>query len=58
MEAGGEKKLLVVHNTAGSTKSLAFPNDNLSKPVALLGEATIQGTTLNIGANSSVVFEQ
>ena len=58
MEAGGEKKLLVVHNTASSTKSLAFPNDNLSKPVALLGEATIQGTTLNIGANSSVVFEQ
>ena len=58
MEASGEKKLLVVHNTAGSTKSLAFPNDNLSKPVALLGEATIQGTTLNIGANSSVVFEQ
>lgn len=58
MEASGEKKLLVVHNTANSTKSLAFPNDNLSKPVALLGEATIQGTTLNIGANSSVVFEQ
>ncbi len=56
MQKDGQK-LLVVHNTAASTKSLAFTADNLSKPVALLGEATIQGQTLNLGANSSVVFE-
>ena len=53
----GSQKLLVIHNTAGSEKSVTVSGD-LSKPVALLGTATLDHDELTLGANSSVVFKQ
>ena len=53
----GSQKLLVIHNTAGSEKSVKVTGD-LTKPVALLGTATLDHDTLTLGANSSVVFKQ
>ena len=53
----GSQKLLVIHNTAGSEKSVKVAGD-LSKPVALLGTATLDHDTLTLGGNSSVVFKQ
>ena len=53
----GEELLLVIHNTATSAKSFKVPG-NLSKPVALLGSATLDHDTLTLSGNSSVVFKQ
>ena len=53
----GNQKLLVIHNTATSEKSVKVTGD-LSKPVALLGTATLDHDTLTLGANTSVVFKQ
>ena len=53
----GNQKLLVIHNTATSEKSVKVPGD-LSKPVALLGSATLDHDTLTLSGNSSVVFKQ
>jgi glycosidase len=53
----GSEKLLVIHNTANAEKSVKVPGD-LSKPVALLGSATLDHDTLTLGANTSVVFKQ
>ena len=50
------QKLLVVHNVAGSEKSVTL-SDKLTKPIALLGTASVAGKTLKLGPNSSVVFE-
>ena len=52
----GSQKLLVIHNVAGSEQSVTVP-DSMEKPVALLGTASCMGTTLTLGAHSSVVFE-
>ena len=52
----GSDKLLVIHNTAGSAKTLTL-TDDLSKPVGLLGEGSVRGGSLTLGANSSVVFK-
>lgn len=57
MTASDGKKMLVVHNTATSEKSVEVPSDDLSRPVALLGTATLDHTTLTLGAQSSVVFQ-
>ena len=51
-----EELLLVIHNTATSAKSFKVPG-NLSKPVALLGTATLDHDILTLGGNSSVVFK-
>ena len=53
----GSQKLLVIHNTAGSEKSVKVTGD-LSKPVALLGTATLDHDVLTLGGNTSVVFKQ
>ena len=53
----GNQKLLVIHNVATSEKSVKVTGD-LSKPVALLGSATLDHDTLTLGANTSVVFKQ
>ena len=55
MTYGGEK-MLVVHNTDTSEKTLSF-TDDLSRAVALLGTASRRDNTLTIGSNSSVVFK-
>ena len=52
----GSQKLLVIHNVAASAKTVAV-SDDMSKPVALLGNASVKGNALTIGGNSSVVFE-
>ena len=55
MTAGGQK-LLVIHNTAASEKSVTV-KDDMSRAVALLGTATIDHDVLTLGPNSSVVFK-
>ena len=52
----GDQKLLVIHNVGTSKATLVVPGAS-DKPVALLGTATLKGSTLSLGANSSVVFE-
>lgn len=52
----GSEKLLVIHNVADGNTELTV-SDSMEHPVALLGTATVKGTTLTIGANSSVVFK-
>ena len=52
----GEQKLLVIHNGAGTEKTVSV-SDSMAKPVALLGSATTSGNELTLGAHSSVVFE-
>jgi glycosidase len=52
----GSQKLLVIHNTATSEKNVTV-QDNTSRPVALLGTATLDHDVLTLGANSSVVFK-
>ena len=56
MTAGGEK-MLVIHNTGGSPKTMTV-SDDVSHPVALLGTAELTGKKLKLGAHSSVVFQQ
>lgn len=55
MTEGGQK-LLVIHNVAPSGVAVSV-SDSMDKPIALLGTATVKNKTLNLGANSSVVFE-
>ena len=52
----GSQKLLVIHNLAGSEKSVKVTDDT-SHPVALLGSAELDGQTLTLAGNSSVVFK-
>ena len=52
----GNQKLLVIHNTATSEKTVTV-KDNLSRAVGLLGTATIDHDKLTLGPNSSVVFK-
>ena len=56
MTSSDGQKLLVVHNVAGTSKTTSV-SDDMSKPVALLGTASYEGTNLTLGANSSVVFQ-
>ena len=50
------QKMLVIHNVASSSKTVTV-QDDMSKPVALLGSASYDGTNLTLGANTSVVFQ-
>ncbi len=52
----GSQKLLVVHNCAGSEKSVSV-SDSMNKPIALLGTGFVKEQTLILGPNSSVVFQ-
>ena len=51
------QKALVIHNVASSAKTVSVPGD-LSKPIAVLGSAALQGGQLVLEGNSSVVFLQ
>ena len=54
----GSEKMLVVHNVYKDQKSVTLPQtDDLSHPVALLGNGEIEGKKLTLAANSSVVFQ-
>ncbi len=52
----GSQKLLVVHNTAASEKTVTVKDDT-SRAVGLLGTATLDHDALTLGPNSSVVFK-
>ena len=56
MTSSDGQKLLVIHNVASSEKTTTV-QDDMSKPVALLGKASYEGDKLTMGANSSVVFQ-
>ena len=51
------QKVLVIHNVASSSKTVSVPGD-ISKPIAILGTASVKGGQLILDANSSVVFLQ
>jgi len=52
----GSSKLLVIHNVANSETTVTV-TDSMERCVALLGTAYSDGSSLKLGANSSVVFE-
>ncbi|MBR6858756.1 MAG: alpha-amylase [Bacteroidales bacterium] len=52
----GSQKMLVIHNTAASEKTVKV-TDDVSRPVALLGAATLDHDTLTLSGNTSVVFK-
>ena len=52
----GSQKLLVIHNTATSQKTVTVKDDT-SRAVGLLGTATLDHDALTLGPNSSVVFK-
>ena len=52
----GSQKLLVIHNVASGVKEVTV-TDSMDHPVAVLGGASVSGTTLRLAANSSVVFQ-
>ena len=52
----GSQKLLVIHNTAASEKTVTVKDDT-SRAVGLLGTATLDHDALTLGPNSSVVFK-
>ena len=52
----GNQKLLVIHNTATSEKTVTVKDDT-SRAVAVLGTATLDHDALTLGPNSSVVFK-
>lgn len=53
----GTEKMLVVHNTETTAKTISLSGEDLTKPVALLGTASIAGSDLTLGGNSSVIFK-
>ena len=56
MTSSDGQKLLVIHNVAGASRTTTV-SDDMSKPIALLGTASYEGTNLTLGANSSVIFQ-
>ena len=57
MTSSDGQKVLVIHNVASSAKTLSVSGD-MSKPIAILGSASLKGGQLILEANSSVVFLQ
>jgi len=49
-------KMLVFHNASTSSRTLIV-EDDMSKPVAILGKAYVSGNYLTLDGNSSVVFK-
>ncbi len=56
MTASDGQELLVIHNVATSEKTIEV-SDDMSKPVGILGTASIKDAKLILGANSSAVFQ-
>ena len=53
----GSERLLVIHNTATTEKTVTV-NGDMTHAVGLLGTATYDHDALTLGPNSSVVFKQ
>jgi glycosidase len=58
MTAASGEKALVLHNVGSSEKTLDLPSDKLDKQVVSLGSVSVSGSTVTLGASSSVVFLQ
>ena len=58
MTASDGSKALVLHNVGASAVSLSLPDDKLSEKVVSLGSVKVSGSSVELGANSSVVFRQ
>ena len=57
MTASTGEKALVVHNVGIAEMTISL-DDDLSRPVVTLGEVSVGGKDLTLGANSSAVFQQ
>jgi glycosidase len=55
MTSTSGQKMLVIHNCGSAEKSITV-NDDISKPVAILGTVKADRKTLIISGNSSIVF--
>jgi len=58
MTAASGEKALVLHNVGSSEKTLDLTGDKLDKQVVSLGSVSVSGSTVTLGASSSVVFQQ
>ena len=58
MTASDGSKALVVHNVGTQPVTLDFSGDNLENAIVTLGTVSVSGASVNLGAQSSVVFEQ
>ena len=57
MTSSTGEKALVVHNVGIAEMTITL-DDDLSRPVVTLGEVSVGGKDLTLGANSSAVFQQ
>lgn len=58
MTASGGEKALVLHNVGTESKTLDLSGDKLDNQVVSLGEVKVSGSSVTLGASSSVVFMQ
>lgn len=58
MTASSGEKALVLHNVGSGEKVLELPSDKLDNVVVSLGSVSVSGSTVTLGASSSVVFLQ
>ena len=58
MTAPGGEKALVLHNVGSAEKTLDLSGDKLDTQVVSLGSVSVSGSTVTLGASSSVVFLQ
>jgi len=58
MTASSGEKALVLHNVGSAEKTLDLTGDKLDKTVVTLGSVSVSGSTVTLGASSSVVFLQ
>ena len=58
MTTSAGEKALVLHNVGSSSVTLDLPSDKLDDIAVSLGEVSVSGTSVTLGANSSAVFNQ
>lgn len=58
MTASSGDKVLVLHNVGSSDFTLDLSGDKLNKQVVSLGKVSVSGSSVTLGASSSVVFQQ
>lgn len=58
MTAPDGDRALVLHNVGSSAVTMDLSGDKLSKQLVSLGEVSVSGSTVTLGASSSVVFQQ
>ncbi len=58
MTAPDGDKVLVLHNVGSSAVTLDLSGDKVEKQIVSLGEISVSGSSVTLGASSSVVFQQ